>query len=511
MNNFTKSGLNHPTVEDAQKRHLGPATLTCSFISRAGGRRASEHTRRAPRRLAAPQPLRPPARGTQTHRPESGKRLSGSRAPGAPFPAGAPPFPARLGPSPPVGTRPPRAPPADGAHEAQPPLHGQVSAGPPSRGPAGGGARPARRPRLSMDGGAYRCRGSRSLEGGQSALPSSLLFAAGLLGNALALGLLWQHHLRARLQRAGGRPRASAFYLLVSALTATDLLGKCLLSPIVLAAYARNRSLSALWPAPAVEGAGEPGPGALCQTFAFLMAFFGLAPTALLLAMALECWLSLGHPYFYERYTSRRLGALLTGAGAALCALFCALPLLGFGATEQYCPGTWCFIRMAGGAGRPYSLLYASLLGALVLAVGLCNLGSMRSLYRMARRQPPRRGRPAAGGPSAAAPPGARRTEELAQLVLLALMTVLFTVCSLPVIIRAYIGAFAPDSDDSADLRALRFFSVNSIVDPWVFIIFRTSVFRSCLRRVSRRLSSQKAPHSHLLETWQRKSSGPLQ
>uniref|UniRef100_A0A8D2KRZ5 Prostaglandin D2 receptor n=1 Tax=Varanus komodoensis TaxID=61221 RepID=A0A8D2KRZ5_VARKO len=303
----------------------------------------------------------------------------------------------------------------------------------------------------------------RRLPRGGEVLPASLLFAAGLLGNALALGLLWQHHLRARLQRAGGRPRASAFYLLVSALTATDLLGKCLLSPIVLAAYARNRSLSALWPAP---------------TFAFLMAFFGLAPTALLLAMALECWLSLGHPYFYERYTSRRLGALLTGAGAALCALFCALPLLGFGATEQYCPGTWCFIRMAGGAGRPYSLLYASLLGALVLAVGLCNLGSMRSLYRMARRQPPRRGRPAAGGPSAAAPPGARRTEELAQLVLLALMTVLFTVCSLPVIIRAFMNNFMPDDDPKRDLQALRFLSMHCILDPWVFTILRPPVLR---------------------------------
>ncbi|XP_062974284.1 prostaglandin D2 receptor-like [Elgaria multicarinata webbii] len=364
-----------------------------------------------------------------------------------------------------------------------------------------------------MDAGVYRCRHSRSLEGGQSALPSSLLFAAGLLGNVLALGLLWHHQLRARLQRGGGggggggRPRASAFYLLVSALAATDLLGKCLVSPMVFAAYARNRSLSELWPA---------RPGQLCQAFAFLMAFFGLAPTALLLAMALECWLSLGHPYFYERHASRRLGALLTGAAAALCALFCALPLLGFGANVQYCPGTWCFIRMAGGAGRPYSVLYASLLGVLVLAVGLCNLGSMRSLYRMARRQPPRRSRLAAGGPAAAAaaPPGlqgARRMEELGQLVLLALMTVLFTVCSLPVIIRAYIGAFAPDSDDDADLRALRFFSVNSIVDPWVFIIFRTSVFRTFLRRVSRRLSSQKAPHSQLLETWQRKGSGPLQ
>ncbi|KAJ6651737.1 hypothetical protein lerEdw1_020664 [Lerista edwardsae] len=285
-----------------------------------------------------------------------------------------------------------------------------------------------------MEAGAYRCRSSRSLEGGQSALPGSLLFAAGLLGNVLALGLLRQHQRRARLQRDGRRPRASAFYLLVSVLATTDLLGKCLLSPIVLAAYARNRSLSELWPPPpasAVEGAE---PGRLCQLFAFLMAFFGLAPTVLLLAMALECWLSLGHPYFYERHTSRRLGALLTGSAAALCAVFCALPLLGFGATVQYCPGTWCFIRMAGGGGRPYSVLYASLLGALVLAVCLCNLGTMRSLYAMARRQPPRRNQ-LAGAAAPPGPPCAGRVEELGQLVLLALMTVLFTICSLPLIV----------------------------------------------------------------------------
>lgn len=179
-------------------------------------------------------------------------------------------------------------------------------------------------------------------------------------------------------------------------------------------------------------------PGTLCQPFAFLMAFFGLASTVLLLAMALECWLSLGQPYFYERHTSRRWGGRLTGAAAVLCALFCALPLLGFGSNVQYCPGTWCFIRMAGG-GRLYSVLYASLLGLLVLAVGLCNLGSMRSLYRMARRQPPRRTHLIdLRGPTAPPKlPSSGRTEELGQLVLLALMTALFTICSLPLIVSS--------------------------------------------------------------------------
>ncbi|PKK31592.1 prostaglandin D2 receptor (DP), partial [Columba livia] len=248
-------------------------------------------------------------------------------------------------------------------------------------------------------------------------------------------------------------PRVSAFYVLVSGLAVTDLLGKCLLSPIVLAAYAYNRSLSELGP----SGRSEGEPGVLCQLFAFFMAFFGLAPTLLLLAMALECWLSLGHPYFYRRHLTRRLGAMLGPVAAGLCALFCALPLLGFGVPMQYCPGTWCFIRMAGGGPRQlgFPVLYASLMGLLVLAIGACN--------------------------------------EFDHLVLLGLMTVLFTICSLPLIIRAYMGAFAADFNENADLSALRFLSVNSIVDPWVFIIFRTSVFRMFIRRLCRRLHSRKA------------------
>lgn len=54
-------------------------------------------------------------------------------------------------------------------------------------------------------------------------------------------------------------------------------------------------------------------------------------------------------------------------------------------------------------------------------------------------------------------------------------------------------GAFAADFNENADLSALRFLSVNSIVDPWVFIIFRTSVFRGFVRRVCRSLGSRKA------------------
>ncbi|NXO03742.1 PE2R2 protein, partial [Rhinopomastus cyanomelas] len=68
----------------------------------------------------------------------------------------------------------------------------------------------------------YRCRSSRFIESGQSAVPGSILFAAGLLGNVLALLLLGQHRWRSRLP--GGRPpRVSVFYVLVSGLAITDL------------------------------------------------------------------------------------------------------------------------------------------------------------------------------------------------------------------------------------------------------------------------------------------------
>lgn len=277
-----------------------------------------------------------------------------------------------------------------------------------------------------MEAEGYRCRNSRYIESGQSAVPGSVLFAAGLVGNVLALLLLGQHRRRSR--SPGGRPpRVSAFYVLVSGLAITDLLGKCLLSPIVLAAYAYNRSLSELGP----PGRTEDEPGVLCQLFAFLMAFFGLAPTLLLLAMALECWLSLGHPYFYRRHVTRRLGATLGPAAGGLCALFCALPLLGFGVPMQYCPGTWCFMRMAGGGPSQlgFPIVYATLMGLLVLAIGACNVSSMRHLYGMARRQPHR------GTPPAAATTSAPHMEELDHLILLGLMTVLFTICSLPLIV----------------------------------------------------------------------------
>ncbi|XP_055990372.1 prostaglandin D2 receptor [Sorex fumeus] len=345
----------------------------------------------------------------------------------------------------------------------------------------------------------HQCHNFTQVKNGNTATMSCVLFSTGLLGNLLALGLLARSGLGSCPPRSKRRS-PSVFYVLVWGLTVTDLLGKSLVSPFVLVSYAQNRSLRGLAPSGAESS--------LCQTFAFFMTFFGLASTMQLLAMALECWLSLGYPFFYRRHITLRRGALVAPAVGAFCLAFCALPLVGFGKFVQHCPGTWCFFQMVHEERSPsvlgYSVLYASLMALLILAIVLCNLSAMRNLYAMHRRL---RRRPRGCAKDPAEPAAAKPLEELDHLLLLGLMTVLFTMCSLPLVYRAYYGAFKVDAEkseaynESDDLLALRFFSVISIVDPWIFIIFRTSVFRMFFHKIFIRPLTHRHWYNHSCQT----------
>ncbi|KAK2495735.1 hypothetical protein MC885_008589 [Smutsia gigantea] len=281
---------------------------------------------------------------------------------------------------------------------------------------------------------------------------STLMFVAGVVGNGLALGILGTRR----------RSRPSAFTVLVTGLAVTDLLGTCFLSPAVFVAYARNSSLLGL-------ARGRP---ALCDAFAFAMTFFGLASTLILFAMAVERCLALSHPYLYAQLDGPRCARLVLPAVYAFCVLFCSLPLLGLGQHQQYCPGSWCFIRMRSAhlGGCAFSLAYASLVALLVAAIVFCNGSVTLSLCHMYRQQRRQQGSLAPG-------PGARE-DEVDHLILLALMTGIMAVCSLPLTIRGFTQAIAPDGSEMGDLLAFRFNAFNPILDPWVFILFRKAIFQ---------------------------------
>ncbi|KAM8948876.1 prostaglandin E2 receptor EP2 subtype [Lycaon pictus] len=321
---------------------------------------------------------------------------------------------------------------------------------------------------ISNNSGSEDCESREWLPSGESPAISSAMFSAGVLGNLIALALLARRWRGDAGRRAGRGNSISLFHVLVTELVFTDLLGTCLISPVVLASYARNQTLMAL----------EPERRA-CTYFAFAMTFFSLATMLMLFAMALERYLSIGRPYFYQRHVTRRGGLAVLPTIYTVSLLFCSLPLLGYGQYVQYCPGTWCFIRHGRTA---YLQLYATLLLLLIVAVLACNFSVILNLIRMHRRSGRSRCGPSLG--SCRDGSGTRRrgervsvAEETDHLILLAIMTITFAICSLPFTIFAYMNETS-SRREKWDLQALRFLSINSIIDPWVFAIFRPPVLR---------------------------------
>ncbi|XP_032364321.1 prostacyclin receptor [Etheostoma spectabile] len=311
------------------------------------------------------------------------------------------------------------------------------------------------------------CTATLIVNGDGKPVTSIIMFLAAVVGNLLALFILGVH-------QKEHRSRSSVFCILVTGLALTDLLGTCLLSPPVFICYARNMSLISL------------GDARLCKIFAFAMSFFGLAPTLILCAMAVERCLAISHPYFYSVHIRRSFAKYTLFFIYVFSLAFCLLPYSGYGKFRQYCPGTWCFIDMdATGDDQAslvlaFSLSYSSLMALLIFSVFVCNGSVIVSLCQMHRSQRMRR--------SSVGSTGRRRKlslawftrgeEEVDHLVLLALITVIFVVCSLPLTIAGFINAIHPFCGDAENLTAFRFYALNPIVDPWVFIICRKSVFQ---------------------------------
>ncbi|XP_053545457.1 prostaglandin D2 receptor-like [Bombina bombina] len=332
----------------------------------------------------------------------------------------------------------------------------------------------------------YPCNNSRFIQSNHSVVPSCVLFSAGLLGNLIALYILWQHILRVK------EKKISLFYILVTGLTITNLMGKCLISPMVLAAYSKNQTL--------VELADNR---ILCHLFGFFMAFFGIAPMLILLAMGLDCWIALGYPFFYCAHIKKKFGLFIPLGVYIVSLIFCSMPFFGFGRYEQYCPGTWCFIQMSVDKPNPkilsFSVLYGTVMGLLVLAIISCNLAVMKHLYKMYQIQN-QKILMAINGTNKYECTKLAGMEELDHLILLAVMTIIFIVCSLPLTVRVYVGAFSDEKNEYADLTVLRFISINSIVDPWIFIICRTSKFHTHVHTLCGKVQSKKSVQSHLLQ-----------
>ncbi|XP_040888582.1 prostaglandin E receptor 2a (subtype EP2) [Toxotes jaculatrix] len=310
------------------------------------------------------------------------------------------------------------------------------------------------------------CHTKHYIDSTTSPVPSAIMFAAGIFGNVAALVILEIR--RCRETRTGDKWRRALFHVLITSLVVTDLAGTCLISPLVQIAYSRNTTMVGMSP----EHKG------VCQYFGLSMTFFSLATMSLLFSMALEKCFAIGYPYLYSRHVTKKCAYITIPLVFLLCMSFCLLPFAGFGKYVQYCPGTWCFIDMSPKSKKDgaYANLYATIMLVLVLATVVCNGFVVYQLLRMYQRRK-RNGSMMSTTRSKTDRKAMSMAEEVEHLILLVFMTITFIICTLPLVIRVYINSIGNRIESHPmDLTALRFISVNSIVDPWVYILLSPSV-----------------------------------
>ncbi|XP_042354027.1 prostaglandin E receptor 4 (subtype EP4) c [Plectropomus leopardus] len=325
----------------------------------------------------------------------------------------------------------------------------------------------------------------------KSLVTSATMFAVGVLGNLIAIVVLCI---------SKKEQKETTFYTLVCGMAITDLLGTCFTSPVVIATYVANR-----W----------PGGVLLCHFFSFSMLFFGSAGMSILCAMAVERYLAINHAYFYSQNIDRTMArfALLVTYLANI--VLCIMPSFGFGQHVRYSPGTWCFLdwRAMDALGACYSFLYGGVMLVLIAVTVLCNLAVCRSLVGMNKRTGIVRTEGELGGSRRRFPrlPSVTSAAEIQMFWLLIFMTIVFLVCSIPLVVRIFVNQlYGPayitaggKPDYRSDLLAIRFASFNPILDPWVYILCRKNLLlKGCekLKRTAARVKDGRGDHMGWVE-----------
>lgn len=252
----------------------------------------------------------------------------------------------------------------------------------------------------------------------KSLITSATMFAVGVLGNLIAIVVLCV---------SKKEQKETTFYTLVCGMAITDLLGTCFTSPVVIATY-----VSCRW----------PGGALLCHFFSFSMLFFGSAGMSILCAMAVERYLAINHAYFYSQHIDRTMArfALLVTYLANI--VLCIMPSFGFGQHVSQIPGTWCFLdwRAMDPLGACYSFLYGGVMIMLIAVTVLCNLAVCRTLVGMNQRTGIVRTELCEQGCSRRRfprLPSVTSAAEIQMFWLMILMTIVFLVCSIPLVVRA--------------------------------------------------------------------------
>uniref|UniRef100_A0A674MHL4 G-protein coupled receptors family 1 profile domain-containing protein n=1 Tax=Takifugu rubripes TaxID=31033 RepID=A0A674MHL4_TAKRU len=284
------------------------------------------------------------------------------------------------------------------------------------------------------------------------------MFAGGAIGNLIAIIVLSV----SRQER-----KSSAFYTLVCGLAVTDLLGTCLASPITISNYLDQHVLKDQH---------------VCNFLSFLLLFFSLTGLSIICAMAAERYLAICCPYTYERWGIDRRFAQKFLLFVYISHIFvCCLPMMGMANSELQQSNTWCFIdwRTDEPVAATYTLLYGLVSLLIILGTIVLNLLVCGALLLMRQRTVQRPVTRASVRERWRALSSAAETQMIAVLVI---TSVVVLACSAPLVVsQLFANHFKLTDDHKADLAAIRIASVNPILDPWIYILLRRSLFRRLL------------------------------
>ncbi|XP_019123250.1 prostaglandin E receptor 4 (subtype EP4) a isoform X2 [Larimichthys crocea] len=276
---------------------------------------------------------------------------------------------------------------------------------------------------------------------GRTMVPTipSIMFIFGVVGNVIAIVVLC---------KSRKEQKETTFYTLVCGLAVTDLLGTLLASPVTIATYVKGS-----W----------PGEDPLCQYFGFTMLFFSLAGLSIICAMSVERYIAINHAYFYNDYVDQKLAGVTLLAIYISNALFCALPIIGFGQVKKQYPQTWCFLEWRSNKTSDAAYSYMMSLGT--------DLG--RNL------DPRRRGRSF----------GRLAGAEIQMVILLIFTSAVILICSIPLVAQVFLNQLYKTPvelrlEKNPDLRAIRFASFNPILDPWIYILLRKAVLLKLIENI---------------------------
>ncbi|XP_043966502.1 prostaglandin E2 receptor EP4 subtype-like [Gambusia affinis] len=299
-----------------------------------------------------------------------------------------------------------------------------------------------------------------------------LLLMSALFGNLIAIAVLCKTH---------REKRETMFYTLVYGLVVTDLMGGLLATPVTIAAYAQGQWIG-----------GDP----LCQYMGFILLFYSLTGLSIIFAMSVDRYIAVNHPYIYNNYVKKKHARHTLVAIYISNALFCALPAIGFGQVVIQHPQTWCFLdwRTKHTTHAVYSYLYAGVSIFLIFSTVVFNVLLCVVLIRMHKSFLRRMSQRTDAGRSV----GSRRTSvnfahladsEIQMVLVLVATTVVVLICSIPLVVQVFVNQlYKPPVElniaKSPDIRAIRFATLNPILDPWIYILLRKSVLRNCIEKI---------------------------